>query len=204
MRKQRTSKTCISVIKTQRGKIIMAGDRRVSTTYGTGYTSPVPKIALKDNGMLIGASGNGGGCHILVSGFTPPEFSSGEIINEYMLFNFLPKLRSFLIKQFNWTNKEKDLVIPFGMDVEALIILEKEAYILDIISPEVEEDNGSISIDRVPIPFAIGCGSISALPILHSEESLLGYNSCATLELAMRTAAEISDGCDNYIDYLKI
>lgn len=202
MKNKRESKTCIALIKTQRGKIIMAGDRRVSTNYGTGYTSPVPKIEKKDNGILIGASGSGGLCHLLVTGFTPPDLQRNETINDYMLFNYLPTLQDFLMKQRGWVNREKQLTIPTGIYVSALISINKEAYILDIMGPEHPEESGYIDLDRVPIPFVVGCGSISAFPILHSESSLLGYNTKETLELAMRAAAEISDGCDFNIDYL--
>lgn len=200
--KKKTSRTCIAIIKTQRGKIIMAGDRRVSTTHGTGYTSPVPKIMQKNNGILIGASGSSGVCHQLITGFEPPELYEDEDSNEYMLFKYLPNLRSFFQKEFHWQNKEKTFHIPTGVFCSALIVTLKDAYQIDIIGSEGADDTGMIDIDRVPTPFVIGCGAISAYPILQTESKLIGYNTKAQLEMAMKAASEISDGCDNYIDYL--
>lgn len=199
---KKQSKTCIGLIKQKNGRLIMAGDRRVSTSYGTGFTSPVPKIEKKENGMLIGASGDGDICHILVTGFEPPNIPEKANLNDYMLFTYLPSLKHFFKEGFDWISKEKLFEMPSDVVCHALIGVRGIAYDLLIYNDDLPETKGRIALDRVPTPFVVGCGTISAYPILKQELKDKGYNSKEGLRLALETAAEINDGCDNNIDFI--
>lgn len=201
---KRQSKTCIAAIKSRSGKIIMAGDRRVSADWGFAYKSPVPKIRKYANGLLIGASGDSGLCTLLVDGYEPRSIETDELT--YLYYTFIKDLAKLVREQPGYQDEHKILRLAIDETCSALIAINGKLFILDIFNPEehLKEMNLSrIVPDTVPLPFAIGCGAPSAIPILLSEKQEIGYNTRAGLKKAMEIAAEISPGCDNNIDFIQ-
>lgn len=203
---KRQSRTCIAIIKNKSGKIVMAGDRRVSEHWGSAYKCPGPKIRKKKNGILIGASGDSGLCKLIVDVFQPPKIRV-EDTDTYMFFQFQPELINILASQPGYVKDKKVLDLPPNTLCVALVCVNGRAYIVNI-SNVIEEGvhatphGGVLIIDDAPIPYAIGCGGASAVPILISEKKKLGYSTKEHLKQAMEIAAEISPGCDNSVNFI--
>lgn len=183
----------------------MAGDRRVSEGWGFSYRCPYPKVAKKDNGMLIGASGDSGLCKLLVDVFEPPKIEVSDI-QVYMFYKFLPAVTKLLKTQPGYQDQHRLLRIAVDEQCLALIGIQGHAYTLNIFNPEEDIQGsglGRIVIDDAPLPYSIGCGSSTALPILMLEKKKLGYSTKEHLISAMELAGEISPGCDAHIDFIK-
>lgn len=195
MKKQ--SKTCIALIKTRNGKLLMAGDRKVSCDWGFSYQCPNPKIKKKENGMLVGASGDSGLCKLIVDIFEPPVIQYNDIDN-YMYYDYQKALEKLLKQQIGYKDSHNLVKLPPETYCMVLIGIEGKAYTVEISNHSETGDNSdstSIIIDDAPIPYAIGCGSTSAIPILFSSKTSTGVNTKEQLKLAMSIAAEISPGC---------
>lgn len=202
---KKLSRTCISIIKNRSGHLMMAGDRRVSEGWGFSYKCPYPKISKKNNGMLIGASGDSGLCKLIVDVFEPPRIEVSDI-QIYMYYKFLPAVTKLIKQQPGYQDSDKLLRIAVDEQCFALIGLQGQAYTLNIFNPEEDVRGaglGRIVIDDAPLPYSIGCGSATALPILMFEKKRLGYSTKEHLTSAMELAGEISPGCDKSIDYIK-
>lgn len=201
---KRLSKTCIAIIKLRSGHVMMAGDRRVSCEDGSVFQCPNPKISKKQNGILIGASGDSFLCKFLVDIFCPPELIDGDI--DYYMFNlFLPALDRVLKKMPGFKDAHNLLRLPKQSYCLALVVVDGKSYtlLLQNDSKSGDEDNSSIQIDDIPTPFAIGCGANSAIPKLEETKTSTGCNTKEQLTQAMLLAAQLNSGCDDSIDYIK-
>lgn len=200
MKKQ--SRTCIAIVKTKRGKLIMAGDRRASWHWGHAESMNRPKV-MKRNGLLLGATGNGSLCSLLVDLMVIPSIKTD--INTYMFFTFREAVLKILLNQ-GYGDKDKNLHIPPDSGVSLVVGIQGHAFVVDIDNPydtEHTTKGGLISIDEVSTPFATGCGGPSALPILLAERKREGHSTKEHLKLAMEIAADISPGCNNLIDFIQ-
>jgi ATP-dependent protease HslVU (ClpYQ) peptidase subunit len=196
---RKISRTCISIVKNRRGKLIMAGDRRVSGDWSFCYKCPYPKIKKKNNGILIGASGDSALCKLVVDIFDPPQIDVRDL-EIYMYYKLLPDLNKLIKSQPGYSDEHKLLRIAPTEACSCLIGIKGRVFTVDINNPlgehvEAISTLGRIIVDDAPIPYAIGCGSASSLPILLAEHNELGYNTREGLEKAMMIAAEISPGC---------
>lgn len=207
-KKRYQSKTCIAAVKLRNGKIRMGGDRKVSADWSFSYKCPKPKISKKANGMIVGGSGSSALCKLIVDVFNPPDVTTNNL-DIYMFYKFLPDLEKFLKSMPGYKDHFKNFILDSDDYAQFLIAFYGQLFILDIfaVGGKLEGDDinisiGRLSLDDVPAPFAIGCGSASALPILVELSKGKGYNTKEDLDRAMELAAEISPGCDNEFDFL--
>lgn len=195
--------TCIAIIKNKKGKIVMAGDRRVSYDSGEFYQQPEPKIKKCEvTGILLGASGDSNLCELLMN-MTLPDVTTDKT-HLYMQYDFKKALRKHLI-QNDYTDQHKVLNIPNKEECEALLVIYGKGYIVNIYNPNSDDfpnSAGIIAVEPSPIPFAIGSGSSSAIPILLAEHKRDGYMKKDHLALAMQIASETISSVDNQIDYV--
>ena len=220
MNKRQTG-TCIAVIKGRNGKLIMAGDRRASWHFGHAEKMNRPKIAavkdglrldqnenpLKSGDILLGATGNGSMCSLLVDILDVPEIQGD--VQHYMFFTFREKIQRLLLNQ-GYGDKEKNLFIPPDSSCELVVGIKGHIYTVNVDNPyddsirEFHSSRGGlIQIDEVSAPYATGCGGPSALPILLAEKKREKCSKKEHLQLAMEIAADISPGCDRNIDYVR-
>ena len=202
MRKQ--SRTCIVVAKDQQGRIIMAGDRRVSAHWGLAYICPNPKIKKHPHNILVGASGDSSLCKFLLDGFVPSPHDEGTP-DDYMYLDYIPTLTENIKLILGCRDGHGLLKFSTSEYCSALFVVSNIVYTLDLYSAGSEESDQGVSriiLDDAPIPYAIGCGAASAMPILLEEFNKKGYNTKATILRAMQIAAEISPGCDANIDFI--
>lgn len=202
MKKQerRKSQTCIAAIKNRKGKIIMAGDRQVSWGWGFKQDCPEPKV-IKHSGFLLGGTGDSDFLELILDGFM---FEQEGDLKIYLLFKFKRELSKFL-KQQGYRDEHDILRFPSSLECEIMIGKEGKLFIITFTpgdNKDVVVEPSIISIGQVNLPFALGCGASTALPILLSKKKELGYSTKEHLELAMKTAAEISPGCDDKIDFI--
>ena len=198
------SRTCIALIKTRTGKLIMAGDRRV--TYGDAEmysVSAVPKIN-KRNAFLIGYTGNPAICEALIHLTKIPNYIPHPL-NKYIMCELEENIKKLLLKR---GYEDNGSIILTEKDGSALLLgIDGRAFVIDI-DPILEEGRvwgkAVVESGEVLLPWSIGCGSDSALPILLAEKKEKGYNTREGLKKAMEIAAEISPGCDNNIDYIEV
>ncbi len=204
--KKRISKTCIALCKLKTGDLLMAGDRRVSMSDGTVFKCPNPKITKTWNGFLTGASGDSALCKHVVDLFDPPEFKIKEI-DTYLAYIYVPELYNTFKNLPGYMDEHKHLRLSSGEQCSILLGIRDRAYTIDIFSP-FEDESKPFNISRMifddaPLPYAIGCGAASAMPILIEEYRSKGYNTKQGMAKAMSVAAELNNGCDNSIDYIQ-
>lgn len=198
------SRTCISLIKTKTGELMMAGDRKVSADWSFSYSCPNPKIRKSWNGILTGASGDSGLCKTIIDVFEPPKMET-EDTDLYMAYYYVPALHKHLKNIPGYIDEHRLLRLAVDESCLLIIGLSGKGYVVDISNPEEEYKEAPLArivFDDIPIPFSIGCGSTSALPILLDEYNNKKYNTKATLTKAMIVAAEISPGCNASLDFL--
>jgi hypothetical protein len=197
MKKQ--SKTVIAVVRTKRGKLLMAGDRRVSYEDGTIYNCPYPKIRRLHNGILIGASGDSGLCKLCVDGLVTYEFPELETDHDtYMYYTFIPALVKLIKQQPGYQDQHKILRIATTELCSLLVALKGRLYTVDIMNPEdgaVDATLSRIILDDAPVPFAIGCGGSVAMTILNDKLEAMKYNTRDDLVNAVKAACNQHSGC---------
>lgn len=202
---KRKSRTCIGLIKLRDGRLMMAGDHRVSESFSSAYKCPFPKVRKKENGMLMGASGHSALCKFIVDVFEPPAIETD--LDTYMFHPFQKALYKALRDQPGKSDEHHILRLAPDTSCAVLIGIENRGFIVDI-SNETENTpldhyyGGEISIDDVPIPFVIGCGSTPAFPILYTTKTKHNTNTKAQLIQAMTAAAELSPGCDDDFTFI--
>lgn len=204
----KVSNTCIAVIKNE-GKLIMAGDRRASWGFDQAQKMPIPKISKKGN-LLMGATGNGYLCSLVVDIIKFPARTKTQTIAEYMFTTIPNTITKELIKRGFGTSSDL-LKLPHSYDAEIVIGCEGEVYSI-IIGNNYSDDSaegalGHIIVDVVNTPYATGCGGQWAWGVLDEHEllkkdNLLSLTPEASLRRALTVAARNSPGCDNNIDII--
>jgi len=199
MKNKKQSRTIIAAVKTRRGKILMAGDRRVSCDWGYAYVCPKPKIRKTDAGLLVGGSGDSGLCKLLVDIFEPAEIRTDA--QTYMFYTFLPQLNKFLKQQPGYVNEHKLLTLGNNEHCCLLVACLGELYTVDVQGVIASEDVilSRITVDDAPIPYAIGCGS-EALKVLELRLKETGYSTKEHLIEAVEVACQTSPGCGLPLD----
>lgn len=205
---KKISNTCIAIIKNRQGKLLMAGDRRSSWGYHYAQSMDIPKINKKD-GVLLGATGHGDMCSLFVDdgGFEIPE-QNVKLTAKYMYHIFKPAVIKFLLNQGYGYSKDRQthLKLPPGTYCEVVIGISGEAWSMTIENPCLEESEfleGHVSVGRVSIPYATGCGGHgTADAILRYELKRKGYITKEELRQALEIVADISPGCDDEIDII--
>jgi hypothetical protein len=193
--------TCIAMIKNRRGKLVMAGDRRVSEHWGYAWKCPTPKIR-KHNNVLVGAAGTSWLCKLIVDIFKPPKIYNDADPDYYMFYSFRKKLQDVLFDNGNIDN-HKFLALPSGTSCYVLVGVLGRAYIVEISDDDEDKKTFSrITIDDAPIPYAIGSGADSARPLILTEFKERGYNTNEQLVNALVVASEIGPGCDDDVDVI--
>lgn len=201
---RRKSKTCIAICKLKSGQLVMAGDRRVSMEDGTIYKCPNPKIRRSWNGILTGASGESALCKTVVDLFEPPEMKVDDL-DLYMNYEYIPSLYRCLRNIPGYIDEHKQLRLAPNEACSILLGIQDKVYTIDIYSPvdDLKPFNYSrVVFDDAPIPFSIGCGANSAMPVLIDEVKTKGYNTKQGLTKALQVAADLNSGCDNQIDII--
>lgn len=209
MIEKRKSMTVIAVCKNKKGKLMMGGDRRVSWGYHFSQSMEVPKISKKD-GILLGATGTGDLCSLFVEdgGFEIPE-REVKHINKYMYHIFKPAVMKFLVNQgygHKDQHKAPRLELPPDFYCEVVIGIDGECWSMVIENPMPDDSSvlaGHVSIGRVSVPYATGCGGHgTADAIIKYEIQKKGYITKDEFKTALEVVADISPGCDGRIDIL--
>jgi len=207
---KKVSNTVIAIVTSRKGNLMIAGDRRASWGYHYAQSMDVPKINKKEN-VLLGATGHGDMCSLFVDdgGFDIPE-KKVKSVNSYMFHIFKPAVVKFLISQ-GYGNKSKEdktnLSLPPGMFCEIVVGIEGEAWSMIIENPCSEASDilaGHVSLGRVSIPYATGCGGHgTADGIIRYEIKRKGYLTKADLRAILEVVADISPGVDDKIDIIE-
>lgn len=204
--RRKTSNTCIAVIERD-GVVYMAGDRRMSWDFSQAQPSPIPKIA-KRCGMLIGATGSGFLCSLMVDIIQYPKPTAKQKPFDYVMNTVCKIIHDTLIEK-GFSNGNGMMKIPSNHAAEGLFIMKGEAFSI-VIANEYDSDSadgamGHVTGDVVSFPYATGCGGQWAWGVLE-EHSLLSNKLKLTphesLRRALRIAAKFSPGCDSQIDII--
>lgn len=198
LRKQ--SRTCIAAIRSRSGKIIMAGDRRVSWDFSQAQTMSRPKIN-KRGGVILGGTGDGFLCSLIIDIMDIPEVT--ENLDDY-IFNKFRRSITKIIKENGMVTEHGQLKIPSEMDAEIVIAISGKLYqaIISNPDPEKEASSGLISLDEVSLPYATGCGGKVAWGSLLTQQRIDKYPKREHLKIALEIAAEVSPGCNAVIDVM--
>ncbi len=191
----RQSRTCITAIKTKRGKLVMAGDRRASWDWSQAHNCTQAKV-MKRDGVLIGATGDSALCKLFVEVMDIPTIDVTDT-DTYMYYKFQQALVRTLKQQVGYADTHKNLCIPSDVSCQLLVAVLGRLYTIEISNPDPDKERsgGLISIDDAPIPFAIGCGALASLGVLHGKLMEHGQLTKEDLILSLQVACELSPGC---------
>ena|ERR1700733_9417048 len=209
---RKKSNTCICAVKSKRGKIWIAADRKASWDFSKAQSMPRPKI-IKRDGVILGGTGSGYLCTLMVDILTIPERKK-ESLDIYIHMIFKEHVREELINQ-GYTEEHNLLKIPKEEEAEILIVIEGHLYSMIICNPDEQGDYsngfGMIMIDEVGLPFGTGCGGQIAwgallenadLYIKEEDKDPRKLTEKERLIRAVEKACEVSPGCGLPIDVL--
>ncbi len=180
--------TCIAIARTKTG-LMMAGDRKWSYDMSRSFSGPHPKIK-KVNNILLGITGSGDVCQLILDHFSPREpMNELEVIAD---------LRKLLIDN-HYSDSEGKLVIPEKSDSLVLLGYKDVALTIDLTAGE---SISTISYGKVPLPHAEGCGGKYATAVL-MDRMKSGINTKQDIMRALEITSMLSPGCDNHIDFIK-
>lgn len=189
--------TCIAICKNRQGKLMMAGDSRVTFGDGTKVHSVAWPKVKKRNNILIGAAGHGSICSLIVDVMKVPKRGTKDLLT-YMHNDFYNAVHSELTSH-GYSDQYNLLKIPKSISSEAVVCIEGRVFAVSIGNDEDTPDvNGLISIDEVDIPFATGAGEGAEL-ILRYLESNKQSISENTLKKVLTFISKINPTCDDKI-----
>lgn len=195
------SGTCIAVIKTKRGKIMMAGDRRMSWGFSQAQRTPEPKV-IKRDGLLFGGTGS---CYLLTlinQIFVVPDRGKDDPL-AYMHNIFHKALVRFLCSKGFGDSKTGVLKFPPDLSIESLVACKGRLFSILIGSDgDSPHDMGYVLIDEVSLPYSTGCGGSLAWGSLLTTEPLKEMSDKEKLITALKVAATVSPGCDDEVDII--
>ncbi len=198
--------TAIVIIKTKKGRVIMAGDRKLTYDWSLATSMPGPKIRKDaDTGILIGAAGSGNLATVLVNLTKVPDLDLIDV-EIYMHFKFKKALIKALLEA-GYKDQHNQLMIPEDYGCDGLVVVRGRAFMVDIKHPDWNSNHGNVlggivEIEETGFPYAVGCGAASAYPILLAEKKREGYSTKEHLTLAMEIAADIAPGVDKFVDFI--
>ena len=199
------STTCIGVLKMPNGKLIMAGDRRMSWGFSQAQKMPGSKV-IKRQGLLLGGTGS---CYLLtiLSKLCPiPDVIDkldDEMVETFVHTSLKKEIHDFLVSQ-GFGDKDSHLIIPGDLSIELLIGIRGRLFsvIVENADSDTADARGIIVIDEVNLPYATGCGGQLAWgALLESEDS--DKTPKERLRRALKAAAEVSPGCDKNITFVQ-
>lgn len=196
MIKRKKSNTCIAVLKTKRGKLMMAGDRRASWDH-QAQKMPRPKIQKRE-GLLLGGTGDGYLCTLIVDILSLPEYENIDT-DSYMHHKFQTAIVR-LLKSKNFCDN-KGLHIPTDTEAEIIVGIQGKLYQVIISNEDSRNHGGIITIDELNTPYATGCGGLLAWGSLLTTQDL-NLSDKERLKLALSVAAQVSTGCDGNVDII--
>lgn len=194
------SNTCLAIVRDDKGKLHLAGDRRISWGYHKAQVMVRPKV-MKRDGLLLAGTGVSAICTEVVALFPIPEVSPTIDVEIYINEIFIPNLMNFLHDKHYMHPVERRLhykeeLLRHGVEewFGALILIGIKGQVF-----ELTVDNDVIAADLVDAPTAAGCGGELALgSLLTTEKTKMPAKK--RLITALTVAASVSPGCDHNID----
>lgn len=187
--------TCIAALK-HNGKIVLAGDRRMSWGMHKCQMKPTSKV-VKKNGILIAGTG---ACYILTlvrDILKFPIITKREDTLNYIHNKFVPVLINLL--KTKGMIKNGMLNVPKELHTAIIVAIKGNLFEIDIGNCE---DVGIVAVDEVGLPYATGCGGQLAWgSLLTTEDSKKSPQE--RLKIALNVAAAVSPGCDGNIDIVE-
>jgi hypothetical protein len=217
MRQIKSSGTCLAVLrekapKNKLGKLVFAGDRRISWGSTLYQVSPRPKIT-KRNGVMFAGTGVSYLCDIVCELVDVPEVPYGVDGFNYVHNHLFPRIKDKLGDK-GFVDKDGNISFPDD-DFAAMIIVGVNSELFEV---SLSNDSG-ITLDAIEAPYAHGCGgryamgSLDAtdgdsLKVLKNKLKQKGVKQTFStpeecrLVLALIAASRYSSGCDANIDIL--
>lgn len=184
--------TCISVCRNKDGRLMMAGERKLTIGEELVQYMSKPKI-MKRDGILIGAAGGGNLSSIFVEVMKIPKVIPDT--TEYMYVTFYKAVYQEL-KAMNFVNTAGELNIPEPMECTVLVCVNNLLYRVNICGPDKKGNTGYIAVDEMETPFAIGSGAMVATTSLLKD--IGGSSKLLTrkhLVSAIKLACQIDPFC---------
>lgn len=202
MIRNKISSTVLLAIKNKKGKIMMAGDRRVSWGMDAACKSPYPKVIKRDN-LLFAGTGCAYLCDLVVKFAPIPPFSVDESLYQYIHGTFYNSLVPYLQQKGILVKDEIRINVNEDKDdkdwgASILIGAKGELVVLDI------SNTGSpVAICPVALPFNAGCGGMYAIGAYTAVEKDKTLTDKQKLTKAIKIAAKYSPGCDANVDIIE-
>jgi len=206
-------------------KLYFAADRRISWGWGKAASTPTKKV-VKRNGILMSGTGSASLIFEIIHRSKIPVYEGKQSVEKYVYDKLLPAIIGDLRHKGYVDAKERRLVsrnLKESDDLHAVVLIgvksKKERFVF-----EMELTADMITLDRVPLDYAHGCGGSFALAILQFckklnfykpvdtlPKTMIGGKECVSiepiytyldmdaediLEAAVTAAADNSPGCD--------
>lgn len=187
------SSTCIAVIRNKKGKLVFAGDRRISWGV-SAQVSPISKVVKRD-GFLFGGTGNAYLCGLLCNSLSLPEVPKNMTAMAYAHEVLIPTVLTTLEEKGLLDGVHKTITSE-DTSVEVVVGIKSELFSLF-----VDKDAG-VGVVPINTPYATGCGGDFAMGSLMTTEGS-PIKDLDRLKYALRVAAQASPGCDANVDIIQ-
>lgn len=192
------TKTVIACIKTKRGKVIMAGDRRITMNDSIVYSCPYAKIKKHKSGILIGGCGDVHLVKLIVHIFESPLVQVNDA-DTYMYNIFRPKLIKFL-SQHKYADGD-NLKLALKEHCALLVVVLGRLFVVELVHQD--ESGSGLVLDEAPLPWAMGSGADTTYPSLIEALQRDGQNTKEHLKTACELAAQIHPSVGLPLDYIQ-
>lgn len=189
------SATCLAVMKNELGKLVFAADRRLSWDMSKAQIGPRPKIT-KRKGILFAGTGVSYLCDLITDVLPIPDYDSTIVDPFYFMHQVLaPEINSLLSSK---GLLDKDVAKLHNKDMHSAVIIGMKGQLF-----ELDMSEEGLFIDAIDVPHTHGCGGKYALGVIqYLLDTKINIGTEEILRSALRTAAQISPGCDSNIDIL--
>lgn len=187
------SNTCLAVVRNKKGKLLFAGDRRVSWGMSLAQVTSRPKV-IKREGMLFAGTGSAYICDLIIEVMHTSPCPDHIRPFDHMHNTVFNDVVTVLEDKFVFDKKEKVVVYE---DSLAIILVAVKGELFQVV---IDQGSGII-INSIAAPFATGCGGAYALGALLAMEKL-NLKEEVKLTYALQVAAKVSPGCDDNIDII--
>jgi hypothetical protein len=196
---RKKSSTCLAVVrekgtKKKRGKLVFAGDRRISWGMGQHQIATRAKV-IKRNGVVFAGTGVSYLCDLVCELCEVPDVPEQMDGFNYVHHVLYRNIMAILTEK---GCMDKEGKVTLSEDFEAVILVGFKGDLFEIC---ISNDCG-VTIDAIDAPYAHGCGGKYALGSLKTTENSK-MSAEDRLKLALGIAAELSPGCDANVDIVR-
>lgn len=189
--------TCIAVVRDKKGKLVMAGDRRMTWGAHKYQVKPHPKV-IKRNKVLIGGTGLGSIIDLVRNLINFPAPTKKDDPYKWVDKIFMPRF----IKALTERGYKKSGEFSIPEECRTYILLGVKGELFEVSVESSKSGQSLAGFDHLNTPYATGCGGQLAWGSLLTTQDDKHLSAKERLETALKVTANVSGGCDSNIDVI--